>query len=407
MADTQIKISHDFKGISYSKIGHFKEVQSKIKELEKLNLQLAHRHNRLEAIFNGMSDGLTILDRNLTIVFANQIQQRMFPDISVIGKKCFKAFFRRERTCHECPVLRSLETLGTCQGETLVKSGVYAGRYYEWTSSPIKGPSGNVDEIILLMRDITRRKESEHKLMQADRMATIGFLAAGLAHEINNPLTSIAGFAEGLLKRLKHVPTPLDDKMFKSFQEYLEIIQNEAYRCKDIIQNLQNFSRSSSDDFESIPIDRVIRDTISLFRQHAKDKGIAIDYKNHLSSGLDTLSGKESQLKHLFLNLFNRAFNATKKGDALSLVSMNQSNHIEIDMRYNGGDAMDHFPGSIFNPARSQGVIGETHTIDLSICYSIVNQHRGEIQFMPNGDNAGSRFIIRFPVSLPRTQRPT
>ena len=63
MVDTQIKISHDFKGISYSKIGHFKEVQSKIKELEKLNLELARRHNRLEAIFNGMSDGLTILDQ--------------------------------------------------------------------------------------------------------------------------------------------------------------------------------------------------------------------------------------------------------------------------------------------------------------------------------------------------------
>ena len=316
MADTPTKISHDFKGISYSKIGYFKEVQSKIKELEKLNLELAHRHNRLEAIFNGMSDGLTILDRNLTIVFANQVQKSMFPDITVIGKKCFKAFFRKEKTCHECPALRSLETLETFQGETLIKSGAYAGRYYEWTSSPIKGHGGNVDEIILLMRDITRRKESEHKLMQADRMATIGFLAAGIAHEINNPLASIAGFSEGLLKRLKSFRTPLDDKMFKSFHEYLEIIQSEAYRCKDIIQNLQEFSRSASDEFETIPVDRVIRDTMSLFRQHAKDKGIAIDYKDHLSNGLNTLSGKESQLKHLFLNLFNRAFNATKKGDA-------------------------------------------------------------------------------------------
>ncbi|HKI47758.1 MAG TPA: PAS domain-containing protein, partial [Desulfobacteria bacterium] len=213
MADIQIKTSHDFKGISYSKLGHFKEVRSKIKELEKLNLELARRHNRLEAIFNGMSDGLTILDRNFTIVFANQVQKNMFPDISVIGKKCFKAFFRKEKTCHECPALRSLETLGTFQGETLVKSGTYAGRYYEWTTSPIKGPNEKVDEIILLMRDITLRKESEHKLMQADRMATIGFLAAGIAHEINNPLASIAGFAEGLLKRLKHLSMPLDEKM--------------------------------------------------------------------------------------------------------------------------------------------------------------------------------------------------
>ena len=401
MADTQVLISHDFKGISYSKIGYFKEVQSKIKELEKLNLELAHRHNRLEAIFNGMSDGLTILDRNFTIVFANQVQKDMFPDITVIGEKCFKAFFRKEKTCSECPALRSLETRGTFQGETLIKSGAYAGRYYEWTSSPIKGSNGNVDEIILLMRDITRRKESEHKLMQADRMATIGFLAAGIAHEINNPLTSIAGFSEGLLKRLNRFRTPLDDKSFRSFQEYLEIIQSEAYRCKDIIQNLQEFSRSASDEFETIPVDRIIRDTMSLFRQHAKDKGIAINYKDHLSNGLNTLSGKESQLKHLFLNLFNRAFNAMEKGGALSLSSINRGNQIEISMRYNGGGAVDHFPNNIFNPALLREAIGETHAIDLSICYSIVNQHKGEILFKAEGDDNSSRFIISFPVSLP------
>ena len=400
MTDNQTRTCHDFKGISYSKIGHFKEVQSKIKELEKLNLELARRHSRLEAIFDSMSDGLTILDRNFTIVFANQVQQTMFPDIAVIGKKCFNAFFHKEKTCPKCPALRSLETLKTFQGETLVKSGAYAGRYYEWTTSPIKGANGKVDEIILLMRDITRRKESEHKLMQADRMATIGFLAAGIAHEINNPLASIAGFSEGLLKRLKRLHKPLDEKMLDAFQEYLEIIQSEAYRCKDIIQTLQEFSHNTSDDFEPILIDQIIRDTMSLFRQHAKDKGIAIDYKNHLSNGLDTLSGKESQLKHLFLNLFNRAFDAMEKGGALSLVSVNRRNHIEISMRYDGGGAVHHFPGSVFNPARLREAVGEKHTIDLSICYSIVNQHKGEILFDADGDNA-SRFIIRLPVNPP------
>ena len=401
MADTGIKTFHDFKGVNYSKIGYFKEVQSKIKELEKLNLELARRHNRLEAIFNSMSDGLSILDRNFTIVFANQVQKTMFPDITLIGKKCFKAFFRRENLCNDCPALRSLETLETYQGETLIKSGAYTGRYFEWTSFPIKDTRGKLDEIILLMRDITRRKASEHKLMQADRMAAIGFLAAGIAHEINNPLTSIAGFAEGLLKRFKNGPVTLDDKMVNSFKEYLEIIQTEAYRCKDIIQNLQEFSRNTNDDFEPISIDRIIRDTMSLFRQHAKDKGIAIDYKNHLTKGLDALSGKESQLKHLFLNLFNRAFNEMEKGGTLSLSSINRNNQIEVSIHDNVESAPDHFSGNIFNPAGLCETAGKTHNIDLSICYSIVHHHKGEIKFIPDGDHKGSSFIIRFPVSLP------
>jgi PAS domain-containing protein len=87
---------HDLKGIGFSKIGHFKEVRAKIKELEKLNIELAQRGNRLEAMFNSMSDGLTILDRNLNIVFANHVQKKMFPAISLIGQKCFTTYYRKK-----------------------------------------------------------------------------------------------------------------------------------------------------------------------------------------------------------------------------------------------------------------------------------------------------------------------
>lgn len=392
-------MTHDFKGIGFSKIGYFKEVQSKIKELENLNIELARRHNRLEAIFNSMSDGLTILDKKLDIVFANQIQKNMFPDVSLIGNQCFKAYFRREKICRECPALNTLKTKEILQGETLVKSGVYAGRYFEWTTSPIIGPSGNVDEIIYLMRDVTRRKEYEHKLMQADRLAAIGFLSAGIAHEINNPLTSIAGFTEGLIKRLKNMHAPIDEKAIRSFQEYLDIIQSEAYRCKDIIHNLQEFSRNSGDDFEIIAIDNIIKDTMSLFRQHAKDSGIKMTFENHLSYGLNTISGKESQLKHLFLNLFNRAFNAMGKKGTLSLIATNRGNNIKIVMGYNDGGPPRKRNGSIFNPSPISESKNETYTIDLSICYSIVKHHKGEIQFDAD-DVHNNRFTIRFPVGL-------
>jgi transcriptional regulator with PAS, ATPase and Fis domain len=99
---------HDFKGIGFSKIGHFKEVRAKIKELEKLNVKLARRGNRLEAIFNSMSDGVTILDRNLTIVFANHVQKNMFPAISLIGQKCFTTYYRKNEICSNCPACKPL-----------------------------------------------------------------------------------------------------------------------------------------------------------------------------------------------------------------------------------------------------------------------------------------------------------
>ena len=151
----------------------------------------------------------------------------------------------------------------------------------------------------MIMRDITERKEYEFRLMQTDRMISVGFLATSLAHEINNPLTSIAGFSEGLLKRLKTKDLLRDEKVLASFKDYLEIINSEAYRCKDIIQNLRVFSSSASDEYEPLEIDQIIRDTISLIRQHAKDHHIKIVFENNLAAGFNKMIGKSGQLKHL------------------------------------------------------------------------------------------------------------
>jgi PAS domain S-box-containing protein len=391
---------HDFKGIGFSKIGHFKEVRAKIKELEKLNIKLARRGNRLEAIFHSMGDGVTILDRNLNIVFANHVQKNLFPDISLIGQKCFSAYYRQDKICKNCPARITIDTRDTQRGEFLLKAGDFSGRYLEWTTSPINDRYGNVEEIILLMRDITERKEYEFKLMQADRMAAIGFLAAGIAHELNNPLASIAGFSEGLLKRLSKMEKLRDPKYLSTFKEYLNIINNEAYRCKDIIQNLQDFSRSSEDDYEVIRIDQIIDATASLFRQHAKDNHIRIIIKNDLVTGFNQVLGIESQLKHVFLNLFNNAFKAMVNGGELTVLARNEGNSIEIQI----ADTRDGTPGEsvldLYDPSCLSEPIGKTSSLDLSICYNIIQHHKGEFQIM-NNKGRGITFILRLAVNLP------
>ena len=393
-------ISRDFQGIGYSKSGHFKEVRKKIKELEQLNIELSRRHKRLEAIFNGMSDGLAILDRDFTIVFANDVQQRFFPNVPLVGKKCFNAYFRRERICSDCPARRTLESHETLQGEVLIKSGEFAGRYFEWTSSPIIGPSDTVDEIIFLMRDVTRRKEYEHKLREADRMAAIGFLAAGIAHEINNPLTSIVGFSEGLIKRFKKIQDAIDEPTLAAFKEYLNVILSDAYRCRDIIGNLQAFSRSSSDKFESLEIDRIVQDTLSLFRQHAKDCRIEMTFENRLCLGLNSISGKSSQLKHLFLNILNRAFQSMENGGKILVKAINRENRIEVILAYSGGGIARHPHDTIYSPPNMGGDQDQEYTIDLAISYNIVQHHKGTLQFSVDADNSDI-VTLNFPLSIP------
>jgi len=387
----------DFKGIGYSKIGYFKETRTKIKELERLNIELASRHNKLEVIFNSISDGVTILDRNLNIVHVNQVQKTLFPGSNLIGQKCFHAYFQKEDICKHCPAAKTMQTKDNYCGEVFVKKGDHNGRYYEWTTSPIRDPSGQVYEIVLLMRDVTERKEYEYKLMQADRLAAIGFLAAGIAHEINNPLTSIAGFSEGLLKRFDKLKSGLDPQLLKSVKEYLTIINDEAYRCKDIINNLQDFSRSSSDDFEVLFISTIIEDTISLVRQRAKDNNIKIRYYNYLSRGLDTIHGKESQLKHLFLNLMIRAFKSVEEGGELQMLASNHENQVKVVITDNGKgrDPASNRPGA---PGRSDA-LNTGYDIDLSLCYNIVQHHKGVMKY-ETSKKLGNTLTVYFPTSI-------
>ncbi|MDJ0810686.1 MAG: histidine kinase dimerization/phospho-acceptor domain-containing protein [Desulfobacterales bacterium] len=400
MDDKRTPAELDFKGLRHSKIGYFKEVRTKIKELEKLNLQLAKRHNRLNAIFNSMSDGVTILDRNLAVVFTNQVQREMFPDISDSAKHCHQIFYQRDTRCPDCPALKTMETGQMMRGEHMFKKGRLTNRFYEWTTSPIADARGQVEEVILIMRDITERKEFEFRSMQNDRMVSVGFLATSLAHEINNPLTSIAGFSEGLLKRLKRRDLEDDGRLLASFREYLEIINSEAYRCKDIIQNLREFSKNASDEYETLQIDVIIAETIALVRQHAKDHRIQITYQNHLAAGFNGIIGKSSQLKHLFLNLFKQLFSALAAGGELAVTARNDGENIEVLLPDPNGSLSVDFSGCLTYPKLDGAAMQGRERMDLSLCYNIIRHHKGEVQTQPMGDG-GQQLVLRFPVALP------
>ena len=394
MSDIPKSALYDFKGLGYSKIGYFKEVRSKIKELERLNVELAQRHNKLEAIFNSMSDGLTILDLDLNIVFVNDVQKSMFQGKPMIGKKCYKAFYGRDSICPKCSAVKTLDTHETIQGEAPIKKGDYTSSFFEWIISPIKDHYGKTFEILILMRDITGRKEYEVKLMQSERMAAIGFLAAGIAHELNNPLTSIAGFSEGLINKINRLRETPREADLTSFREYLEIINDEAHRCKDIIKNLVEFSRQSTDDYKALNVEKVIKETLSLIRQYAKDNKVKIAFKNNLTSGFDHIIGNNSQIRHLFLSVLSKMFKTITAGGDITVVARNKSHTIEIDIGY-----PVEFKVDPFQPLENQ-IITDGEAINMSIWYNIVKKHNGEIEFKSTAENRAA-IVLVFPVLLP------
>jgi two-component system NtrC family sensor kinase len=386
---------YDFKGLGFSKIGHFKQVRSKIKELENVG-------NELEAIINNMRDGLTILDKNLNIVFANKIQEDLFQDHALIGKKCFSACFQQSESCSDCPALETLATGKTLSGEIVINLDGQPRRYFEWSTSQIKDPTGFDPKIILLMRDVTKRKENEFELMRADRLAAIGLLVAGIAHEINNPLTSIAGFSESLLKKLKNSSDFADSQLTTAFQDYLEIINQEAYRCSNIIHNLIRYSQESKDDFTLVDTASIIHDTILLVRPYVKEHGIEIILNIDPTTEAHVLAGNESHLKHLFLNLFNYTLEAMTEGGKLTVLTRAAASELEVLISNMAAESLaEAVSEGTRSEATSPFLIAKPETggtpLSLSVCYSIVQYHRGQLN-MKHFDDRGFIFIVKFPA---------
>ncbi len=389
MSEESTTERHDFKGLGYSKIGHFKQVRAKIRELEDIS-------NEREAIINNMTDGLTILDQDLNILFANRIQQDLFQDRTLIGKKCFTAFYQKSSCCSGCPALITLGTEKTLSGEIIINRKTPARRFVEWSTFHIKDPSGCAPKIILLMRDITKRKENEFEFMRADRLAAMGLLVSGIAHEINNPLTSIAGFSESLLKRLKTNPEYRDSQLSKEFQDYLEIINQEAYRCSNIIHNLIRYTRESTDDFLLVDISQILHDTILLIKPYAKDLGIRFNFQNGSKTEPLNLVGNESHLKHLFLNLLNYALESMVDGGSLTVQTQTDSKDLEILITNIDSESLpyDIVGGTNTNapkPFHTAQIDTGGTPLSLSVCSNIVQNHRGELNIKHNN---GGGFVI-------------
>jgi PAS domain S-box-containing protein len=245
-----------------------------------------------------------------------------------------------------------------------------------------------------LQQQMEQLKATQAKLIQAAKLAAVGELAAGVAHELNNPLTSVLGFAE----LLAHNPA-VDD----SIQHDIAIIAREAWRARDIVRNLLDFARQNKPQRLPADVNQILRQTLDLIRQHVEKSGVAIaeDYAPNL--GLLTLD--IGQMKQVFLNLITNASHAMPKGGSLSLRTARVGDEIAISISDTGvgipPDKLDH----IFEPFFTTKPIGQGTGLGLSISLGIVQEHGGRItvksqvgESAPGGGPGGSTFTVWLPA---------
>jgi PAS domain S-box-containing protein len=255
--------------------------------------------------------------------------------------------------------------------------------------SPMRDEQNNINSIVVVMTDITDSAELRDKLVHAEKMAAVGQLVSGVAHEVNNPLTAILGFADLLLENPDLPETARKD---------LRVILQEAQRTKQIVQNLLSFARQMPPQRNAVQLNLILRRTIQLRSYDFNSHGV--DIVEHLDEGLPDVNGDAHQIQQVFLNILNNAYDAVHeigRPARIEIMTTKAGNAVEVSFRDNGY-GISH-PDRIFDPFFTTKEVGKGTGLGLSICYGIVKEHGGEILCHNNTDGQGATFIVRFPAA--------
>jgi len=244
---------------------------------------------------------------------------------------------------------------------------------------------------LVIMDDITERVELEGQLSQADKLSSIGLLAAGVAHEVNTPLAVISSYTQMLAKQLQGDPQK---------SGLLDKITRQTFRASEIVNNLLNFSRTSGTEFGDVDVNKVITDTLALLEHQFKIAKVQVH--SDLTAGISPIQGNPGRLQQVFLNLFLNAKDAMPGGGRLNVATSN-GDTVSVRVSDTGsGIAPEHIQ-RIYDPffttktAPKEGQNRGTG-LGLSVTYGIIQEHAGKIRVESN-PGAGTTFALDFPLS--------
>ena len=258
--------------------------------------------------------------------------------------------------------------------------------------SPMRDEQGNVNSLVVVMSDVTDAATLQAKLMHAEKMAAVGQLVSGVAHEVNNPLTAILGFADLLME---------NPELPESARKDLRVILQEAQRTKQIVQNLLSFARQMPPQRKPVQLNSILHRTVQLRSYDFQSHGIEVI--EQFDQELPSVIGDSHQLQQVFLNILNNAYDAVRevgRKPRIEITTAGVAGFVEISFRDNG-HGISH-PERIFDPFFTTKEVGKGTGLGLSICYGIVHEHGGEILCHNNADSDGATFIVRFPVKPER-----
>ncbi|MDY0390125.1 PAS domain-containing sensor histidine kinase [Desulfobulbus oligotrophicus] len=385
----------DLIGIEHCKVGFYQEVQTKIELLKNSNRELEEKRKENQALLDGITDLMVVLSDRLIIQRVNHVFMEWFPYEYPVGRHCFDIFRGQQEPCEHCPVLQALDRDEVVKDLCIIKiKGEF--KHYEIVASPLKIGRFGERQVLLFKRDVTLEKKFQAQFYQAEKMATVGVLAAGVAHEINNPLTAIHGFAQGLKKRLDRLEEKIDSAVYDDFCEYTDTIMQECMRCRDIVQTLLTFSRPVSSGMAPLDLNQCVVDTLFILKPWLKERS-RVTVNTTLSNRTIFIEGDESQLKQVIINLLTNAFDAIEGEGVVQITTRAGDVGSELVIEDSGCGIPEELKEKLFEPFFTTKAVGKGIGIGLSTCYTIVKQHGGRI-FVTSVEGTGSTFTITFPA---------
>jgi signal transduction histidine kinase len=351
---------------------------------------LSRSQKEWQETFDSITDLVAVIDKEFNITRANRAFYKyiLISPYTEIDKKCYELLGTCVRP--NCPHVLSMG------GKKYINNEIWdekAGKVLDVSYFPYYSPEGDFFGTIFIAKDITGRKENEMRLILNERLAALGQMASGIAHEINNPLATISVCAEGLTRRIER--GELDPSLFES---YLRIITEEVSRCKAITTSMLSFVRKPRYEKKEIHAHEALDKTLELIGLQDRLKDVEI-LKNYHSE-IPAIRWNEGELIQVFLSILINALDAMENSGKLTLETTINQNGIFIKISDTGPGIPPHLINRIFEPffttREEKGGTG----LGLSIAKKIIEENKGKIE-VNSMEKKGTTFTIILPIESP------
>lgn len=357
-----------------------------IREKIKMHQQLLLSRQRLVSLFDGITDPISVQDAGYNIIMGNkryvQWAQQHVP--KVVNQKCYHSFFGRNKPCEGCPARETFES-----GESKFVEIFHNGRTFHVWTFPMDDLKGNPQFLVEYIKDMTDQKEIEKQLIKSEKLATLGILSSGIAHELRNPLSIIETARYSIEDKLKGRDYGVEEK--------LEVIKRNIRRASAIIDNLLEFSRHSKYEKEKVDVEKLIDNTLSLFRKEISTRNIDIElnYQN-----VPRIFFSIDSLKQVFLNILMNGVQAMPEGGRIKISTSLSPDRKWVSVKFTdtGVGISKENLRYIFTPFFTTKSDSGGTGLGLYLSYSIVKKEGGDIT-VQSDENVGTTFAVKLPVA--------